>query len=97
MLAFIRYTTLRFAVLLAVGFVCYLFGLRDVMLLIVAFVGSGILSLVVLDRQRDAFGASLGGVFTRINDRIEASSRAEDVDPHIDDARSEGERNENGA
>lgn len=81
MLALLRYTTLRFAMLLAVGFVCYLLGLRDVLLLIVAFLVSGILSLLVLDRQRDALGVSVGGVFARINARIEANSRSEDAEP----------------
>lgn len=80
MLAFIRYTTLRFAILLAVGFVGYLLGLRELTLLIVAFLGSGILSFVFLDRQRDALGESVGSVFTRINARIEANTNSEDVD-----------------
>ena len=81
MLAFLRYTTLRFAMLLAVGALCYLLGLRDVMLLIVAFLVSGVLSLLLLDRQRDALGASVGGVFTRINARIDANTRSEDDEP----------------
>lgn len=80
MLAFIRYTTLRLAILLAVGVVAYFFGLRDVMLLIVAFLGSGILSFILLDRQRDALGESVGSVFTRINSRIEANTKSEDID-----------------
>lgn len=79
-MAFIRYTTLRLAMLIAVGGVGYLLGLRDILLLIVAFLVSGILSLVLLDRQRDAMGASVGSVFSRINARIEASTRAEDAD-----------------
>jgi len=79
MLAFIRYTTLRLAFLLAVGVVAYFFGLRDLTLLIVAFLGSGILSFVLLDRQRDALGESVGNVFTRINARIEANTKSEDI------------------
>lgn len=79
-MAFIRYTTLRLAMLIAVGGVGYLLGLRDILLLIVAFLVSGILSLVLLDRQRDAMGASVGGLFSRINARIEASAKAEDDD-----------------
>lgn len=77
-MAFIRYTTLRLAMLIAVGAVSYLLGLRDILLLIVAFLVSGILSLVLLDRQRDAMGASVGGLFSRINARIDASAKAED-------------------
>ena len=80
MLAFIRYTTLRFAFLIAVGVVGYLLGLRSITLLFVAFLGSGVLSFVLLNRQRDALGESVGGLFSRINSRIEANTRAEDAD-----------------
>ena len=91
MLAFIRYSTLRLAVLLVVGAVCYLIGLRGFMLLLVALIASGIVSLFVLDRQREALGESVGGVFSRINARIDENTRSEDVDdeptsPDTDDA-----------
>ena len=78
MLAFIRYTTLRLAFLIAVGVVCYFLGLRGLALAVVAFLGSGLLSFVLLDRQRDALGESVGGLFSRINARIEANTRSED-------------------
>ena len=81
MLAFIRYTTLRLAMLIAVGVVASLLGVRGVALAAVAFLGSGLLSFVLLDRQRDALGESVGSVFTRINSRIDANTRAEDNDP----------------
>ncbi len=80
MLAFVRYTTLRLAMLLAVGVVASLLGLRGVALAAVAFLGSGVLSFALLDRQRNALGESVGSVFTRINSRIDASARAEDDD-----------------
>lgn len=80
MLAFLRYSTLRFVVLLVVGAACYLAGLRGLPLLLVAFIGSGALSLFVLNRQRDALGESVGGLLGHINARIDASARAEDVD-----------------
>ena len=79
-MAFIRYSTLRLAMLLLVGGIAYLLGLRDIILAIVALVGSGIISLFVLDRQRDAMGESVGGLISRINARIDANSRKEDVD-----------------
>jgi hypothetical protein len=79
-MAFIRYTTLRLAMLLLIGGICYLIGLRGLVLAIVAFLASGIVSLFVLDRQRDAMGESLGGFFKAINARIDADSRKEDVD-----------------
>lgn len=80
MLAFIRYSTLRLAMLLAVGVVTYLLGLRGLMLAVVAFIVSGVLSLVLLNRQRDQLGQSVGSLFTRINARIDADSRKEDED-----------------
>lgn len=79
-MAFIRYSTLRLAMLILVGGIAYLLVLRDVILSIVALVGSGIISLFVLDRQRDAMGESVGGLVSRINARIDANSRKEDVD-----------------
>lgn len=80
MLAFIRYSTLRFAVLFAVGVVCYVLGMRGLPLLIVALLASGVLSLFLLNRQRDALGESVGGLLSRLNSRIDASARAEDLD-----------------
>ena len=80
MLAFIRYSTLRLVVLLVVGAICYIVGLRGFTLLLVALIGSGIASLFVLDRQREALGQSVGGVLGRINARIDANTRSEDVD-----------------
>ncbi len=80
MLAFIRYSTLRLAVLLVVGAVCYLVGLRGFGLLLVALIGSGVASLFLLDRQREALGESVGGVLGRINARIDANTRSEDID-----------------
>lgn len=81
MMAFLRYSTLRFLLLLASGAVLYLVGLRGLPLLLLAFVVSGIASLFVLDRQRDALGSSVGGFFSRLNARIDASARAEDEEP----------------
>jgi len=80
MLAFIRYTTLRLAMLIAVGGVLYLVGMRGLLLATVAFLGSGVLSFILLDRQRDALGASVGNVISGINTRIDANTRSEDFD-----------------
>ena len=46
----------------------------------IAFLVSGILSFFFLDRQRDALGQSVGNVFQRLNARIEANTRKEDLD-----------------
>jgi len=76
----LTYTLARIALLAVVYGIGYLAGLRDITLLVMAFLGSGLLSLVVLNRQRDAFGGRIAGFFARINDRIEENARKEDVD-----------------
>ena len=65
-LAIVVYTVLRVALFAAV------IGL--------AILVSGAISIVVLDRQRDRVGAVAAGFFRGINERIEASARAEDDD-----------------
>lgn len=45
-----------------------------------AIVISGAVSIIVLNGQRDAMSAALFGFFRRMNARIDASTRAEDVD-----------------
>ena len=79
-MAFLRYTALRIVMLLVVGGIGYLIGLRGVLLAAVAFLVSGLLSFFVLDRQRDELGQSVGNVFQRLAARIESNSRKEDVD-----------------
>ena len=55
----LRYSLYRFVVLLAVGAVLYLFGLRDWLLLLLAFAISGVVSYFVLMRTRDAAAANI--------------------------------------
>jgi len=76
----LTYTLARVALLAVVYGIGYLAGLRDVTLLVMAFLGSGLLSFVVLNRQRDAFGGRVAGYFARINERIDANTRKEDID-----------------
>lgn len=80
MIAVLTYTLARLALLAVVYGVGYLAGLRDLTLLVLAFLGSGLVSLVVLNHQRDALGSGVTNFFTRINDKIDASTRKEDVD-----------------
>ena len=80
MIPVLTYTFARIALLAVVYGIGYLAGLRDLTLLVMAFLGSGVLSLVVLNRQRDAVGGRIAGFFARISDRIEANTRKEDVD-----------------
>lgn len=74
------YTLLRILMLVSVGGLAYALGMRGILLLIVAFLGSGIISYFVLDRIRNNAGRQLGGFFHRINDRIDTATRAEDDD-----------------
>lgn len=72
------YTLLRFGLLLVAGAVCYLLGARDILLIVLAFFISAIVSFIVLAPQRDLVGQRTGSYFRRMNDRIEASKTAED-------------------
>lgn len=76
--SFLWYSAQRLLLLLAVGGLAYAVGMRGLLLIAAAFLGSGVLSLFVLRGSRDAFGRSIGGFFRRLNDRIDAASRAED-------------------
>lgn len=75
------YTGLRLALLAAVWLALQVVTpIRGVMAIIVALLISGVVSVVVLDRWRGDAGASLAGVFRRIDERIERSRTAEDFD-----------------
>ncbi len=79
------YTMLRVAMLVAVGGVLYLVGVRGVWLILFAFLVSGVVSAFVLRTPRE--GAVLGftSAYRGINARIDASTRAEDHDDDLDD------------
>ena len=88
------YTLSRVLLFVAVFGVLYFLGARDLVLIVLAFLISGAISLVLLSRQRDAMSSSVTGTFRRINERIEASSRAEDEDDgegEDEDGEGEGE------
>ena len=75
------YTTLRLAMLLAVWLVIQVVTpLRGLIAIAIAIVISGIISFVVLDRPRNQASRGLSGFFRRIDERIERSRTAEDVD-----------------
>lgn len=59
--AFLRYNVYRLALLVGVGALTYLAGLRGPLLLLVALVVSGVLSYFLLYRQRTAVARSLAG------------------------------------
>lgn len=68
----------------------YAIGLRGFVALLVALVASGLLSLFVLARQRSAMSVAVDRRMSRLRDRAQARTRAEDayVDSlHDDEAR----------
>jgi hypothetical protein len=70
---------MRIGILLGVWWLIQLISpLRGLWALVVAVLVSGAVSWFALDHQRSAMSAVVGGFFGRINDRIEAASRAED-------------------
>jgi hypothetical protein len=84
----VRYSLLRLLVLIVVGALLFASGARDFTLLVLAFVLSGIVSLVLLRRPRGEVAEGLAdriehrgprqGLMGRISARIEAANRAED-------------------
>ena len=75
------YTGLRVALLALVWLLIQVVTpMRGLLAIAVALIISGVISFVLLDRTRDRASAGLAGVFRRIDDRIERSKVAEDVD-----------------
>jgi hypothetical protein len=87
------YTLLRIAMLVVVGAVLYVVGVRGVWLILFAFLVSGVLSAFVLRTPREGAVIGFTSVYRGINDRIDASTRAEDADDDLDeplDGRADG-------
>jgi Protein of unknown function (DUF4229) len=83
-LAVASYTLLRFALFAIVWVVIELLTpINGVWAIVAAILMSGAISVIALDRQRGAVGQAAAGFFGRINERIEASARAEDVDDPV--------------
>lgn len=79
--AIIVYTALRVALFAAVWLTLELLTpISGLWAIVLAILISGAISIVVLDRPRDRVGAVAAGFFGGINERIEASARAEDID-----------------
>jgi hypothetical protein len=74
------YSLLRLAVLAAVGGLLWLLGLRGIYLILLAFLVSGVISAVALSRRREGAAYGITRAVRSANARIDASSRAEDVD-----------------
>ena len=78
------YTALRLAVLAVVGGILWLVGLRGVYLILLAFLVSGVISAVALSRRREGAAYGITRVVSSANARLDASSRAEDIDDSDD-------------
>lgn len=82
------YTLKRLGLLLAVGAICYLVGLRGVWLILFAFLLSGAIAMVALKNSREGAAYGITSAVTKANERIEASTRAEDaaLDDDLDES-----------
>ena len=72
------YTAARVVLLAVVAGILYLVGARGFLLLVLAFLISGLISFVVLAKWREALSARIADRFTKINKKIETSKTAED-------------------
>jgi hypothetical protein len=77
---FISYTLARLGLLAVALGIGYLFGLRGPLLIILGFLGSGLVSLVLLNGQRSQLGGRISGYFSGINQKLDANTRKEDID-----------------
>lgn len=83
------YTGMRILLFFAVWLLLQLLTpLRGLWGIAAAIVISGLISIFMLNRQRDAMSSTVGAFFHRINERIDESARAEDVDeqPEVNEA-----------
>ncbi|HUY51396.1 MAG TPA: DUF4229 domain-containing protein [Streptosporangiaceae bacterium] len=76
----IAYTCARILLFVAATGLLYLAGASGLLLLGLALVISGIISYVVLSRQRDAMSGAIAARFQGLRGRLDAGSRAEDDD-----------------
>jgi hypothetical protein len=72
------YTFLRILILASFLGVEYLVGLIGVLLLVMGFLSSGIVSLFVLSKTRDQLSTSIFSGFQSVNKRIAAAAEKED-------------------
>ena len=75
------YTVLRIA-LFVVAWLAFAFltPIKGIWAIVAGILASGAISLVVLNHQREKVGRAAEGFFGGINARIDAATRAEDVD-----------------
>jgi Mn2+/Fe2+ NRAMP family transporter len=78
MRATFAYTAARFLIFAAMLGLLYLLGARGLLLFGLALVISGIISFVVLSRQRDAMSGSITSRIGNFRRRLDEGTRAED-------------------
>lgn len=74
----LRYTVLRLVLLVAAAAVLYAVGARGVLLVVLAVLVSGLASLPLLSRQRDAVSARLVQRSQRARRRLDEGAATED-------------------
>lgn len=83
-MALLKYTLLRLGLLAVTAGVLYLVGVRDWLLLLLAFLISGLVSIFALNRARDNVSVSLATRRDTINERLEQSSAEDEPDGETD-------------
>ena len=78
MRATLAYTSARILLFAAVLGLLYLAGARRLLLVGLALFVSGIVSFVVLSRQRDAMSGAIAGRLRQFRGRLDEGTRAED-------------------
>lgn len=78
MRATLAYTSARILLFVAALGLLYLAGARRLLLVGLALVISGIVSFIVLSRQRDAMSGALVFRFRQFRSRLDEGARAED-------------------
>jgi Mn2+/Fe2+ NRAMP family transporter len=74
------YTTSRILLFAAVLGLLYVVGARGLLLIGLAVLVSGIISFIVLSRQRDAMSGAITSRITNFRERLDEGTRAEDDD-----------------
>jgi Protein of unknown function (DUF4229) len=80
MRATFAYTAARLLLFVAALLVLYLVGARGLLLVGLALAASGIISFVLLSRQRDAMSGALTARLSSFRQRLDEGARAEDDD-----------------
>jgi uncharacterized membrane protein len=75
----LRYTLLRVLLFLVVAALLWIAGMRGFWLLLVAIFMSGVVSVFVLSRSRDAASASVANRVSKVRQRMNERTAAEDA------------------